>query len=144
MWHTGRHWQIREATLDEVIDDFRRSETWTLCTGWRVRHGADVLFILNDSTGPDGAQEYAVVALHSAGLEPGRTDVRDIESLTVSWVLQDDLQPYRDQEAPADRYERLRWYLLRAFAHAADDNLPLLCGIHLEDPALHSVCAHCA
>ena len=134
---------LHEATLGEGIDDFTCWDIWTPCTGWRVRHGVDVLFILNESGGPDDAQEYVIVALHAAGLEPGLADGRDIERLTVSAILQDQVQPYRNQEASADRYERLRWYLLRAFAHAANDHVPLLRGIHLEESAVHSTCSHC-
>lgn len=48
-------------------------QDWTTCSGFRI----GPLVFLNDSTGPDGAQEYAV--FH----EPSG---RQIESLTVSWM----------------------------------------------------------
>lgn len=55
--------------------------TWTLCTGWE--HAG--LWYLNDSTGEDGAQEYAVVY---RGVQ--------IETITFGW----------DSEAEALRHIR--------------------------------------
>ncbi len=46
--------------------------TWCLCSGFQIDH----LVFLNDSTSPDGAQEYAVFDIFAK---------KQIESLTVSW-----------------------------------------------------------
>jgi len=79
MFFERRCYTVREYTdageLAERLDD----TTWTLCTGFRI---GDVLFV-NDSTGPDGAQEYA--ALDEQG---------QFESITFSWIddVQDKLQ----------------------------------------------------
>lgn len=51
---------------------------WCTCNGFRLGH----LVFLNDSTGPDGAQEYAVFDERSG---------KQIESLTVSWMKTDAL-----------------------------------------------------
>lgn len=47
---------------------------WCLCNGFRIGH----LVFLNDSTGPDGAQEYAVF---------NETTGTQLESFTVSWMV---------------------------------------------------------
>lgn len=52
---------------------------WCTCNGFSVGH----LLLLNDSTGPDGAQEYAVFDT--------RTRLQ-IESLTVSWMTRERLE----------------------------------------------------
>jgi hypothetical protein len=54
--------------------------TWTACSGFRVGR----LTLLNDSTGPDGAQEYAV-------FHDSRPAGVQIESLTVSWMTEERL-----------------------------------------------------
>lgn len=48
-------------------------QEWTPCSGFR--HGGHLW--LNDATGPDGAQEYAVVR---------EDDHAQIESVTFGWV----------------------------------------------------------
>ena len=58
--------------------------TWTLCTGFRLRAGHQVLLFLNDSTSEDGGQEYAVFQ---------EDDGLQLESLTFGWS---------DQERAAD------------------------------------------
>lgn len=56
----------------------------TLCTGFRLRGPLGYFLFLNDSTGPDGAQEYAV--LHLNEVRPTGILATPIESLTVSWM----------------------------------------------------------
>jgi hypothetical protein len=77
MLHKHRHHHINEcASVDSMARTVQRA-TWTGCTGFK----AGSLILLNDSTGPDGAQEYAVIR-----------NGRQIESLTVSWMKLDELQ----------------------------------------------------
>lgn len=79
--HATRRWSLcRVATAEELAVKLTGS-TWTLCTGWE--HAG--LWYLNDSTGEDGAQEYAVVY---RGVQ--------IETITFGW----------DSEAEALRHIR--------------------------------------
>jgi hypothetical protein len=65
------------ATVEELAEKLT-SITWTLCTGFRLRHGNQVLLFLNDSMSEDGAQEYAVFS--KEGLQ--------LESITFGWCDQ--------------------------------------------------------
>jgi len=69
------HKVVDLASVQEMARKLSRT-TWTGCTGFR----AGSLTALNDSSGPDGAQEYAIVR-----------DKVQIESLTVSWMTLDEL-----------------------------------------------------
>ncbi len=76
MLHRNRRHAITPvASLEELVAKLD-GQTWTTCTAFS--HGT--LILLNDSTGPDGAQEYAVLR-----------DGRQIETLTVSWMTRDEL-----------------------------------------------------
>lgn len=75
MLHENRIWgEPVEVTLDEFAAKTTRG-TWTVCTAWKV---GDYVFV-NDATGGDGAQEYAVL-LQEDG------DWFQIESWTCSWM----------------------------------------------------------
>lgn len=78
MLHDDRQWQINEVqgSAADLWAELSRL-TWTTCTGFKF---GDTLLFLNDSTGPDGAQEYAVCEI----LEDGT--VRQVESYTISWM----------------------------------------------------------
>jgi hypothetical protein len=62
--------------LDELVDKLT-TRTWTLCTCFAYHE----LFLANDSFSEDGAQEYAVYK-----------EGRQIESLTVSWMIRQSLK----------------------------------------------------
>jgi hypothetical protein len=71
MMHTKRIFsEPSEVTSAEDLAEKLTQHTWTTCSAFRYQ---DLLF-LNDSTGPDGAQEYAVLR-----------DGRQIESITFGW-----------------------------------------------------------
>lgn len=71
MLHRNRRHAITPVASLEELAEKLIEHTWTMCSGFST----GTLILLNDSTGPDGAQEYAV-------LRGGR----QIESLTVSWM----------------------------------------------------------
>ncbi len=76
MLHRNRRHAITPvASLEELVEKLH-GHTWTTCTAF----SHSTLILLNDSTGPDGAQEYAVLR-----------DGRQIETLTVSWMTRDEL-----------------------------------------------------
>lgn len=81
MMHPGRRWGLTEAPSAPWLAHQLAEHTWTACTGFRF---GDVLF-LNDSTSPDGAQEYAVF-VPAARRARGLPRWRQIESLTFSWM----------------------------------------------------------
>lgn len=95
MMHKSRaHSLTTIATLDDLTEKLT-DHTWTTCTGFAWRS----LVILNDSTGPDGAQEYAIV---KGGVQ--------VESLTVSWMKRERLAEILtrlDAEEPTDTYGRV-------------------------------------
>lgn len=72
MLHKKRTWQIKNLEVPALATELLRCHSWTECTGFR----AVGMLWLNDSTGADGAQEYAVVR---------EEDGRQVESITVSW-----------------------------------------------------------
>ena len=72
MFPKSRYSVITVETVEELVRKLTEM-TWYRCNGFRF---GGMLF-LNDATGPDGAQEYAVL----------REDTMEqIESLTVSWM----------------------------------------------------------
>ena len=70
--HKGRTLGVGDIEDLDVLVDKLKEWSWTLCTGFRWRG----LLILNDSTGEDALQEYAIVR---------EADLMQLESLTVSW-----------------------------------------------------------
>ena len=76
---------------------------WTVCSAFRIEH----LVFANDSTGPDGAQEYAVFD----------TDLgKQVESLTVSWMKGEKLEALIHQYLKKD-YGVEPWGELPNFNH---------------------------
>jgi len=82
--HERRVWgEPVEVTLDEFADKVTRF-TWTNCTAWRV---GEYVFV-NDATGGDGGQEYAVLKQDRAG------DWWQVESWTCSWMDVEDVRKH--------------------------------------------------
>jgi hypothetical protein len=79
MMHKRRVYKVSDRATDAgVLADLLTRHDWCTCNGFRLGH----LLFLNDSTGPDGAQEYAVFDERSG---------KQIESLTVSWMTPEKL-----------------------------------------------------
>ncbi len=68
-----RRWQVSDVATAEELASILTGQDWTLCSGFR--HGGHLW--LNDATGPDGAQEYAVVR---------EGDHAQVESITFGWL----------------------------------------------------------
>jgi hypothetical protein len=61
---------------------------WTGCTAWQL----DGVIYANDSTGPDGAQEYAAILIEQDGRGPDGAGLimgRQVETITFSWCTVD-------------------------------------------------------
>jgi len=65
------------ASVDDLVQKLTE-QTWTLCTGFRLDDAGRAYLFLNDATGEDGAQEYAVFRQTSEGW-------LQVESVTFSW-----------------------------------------------------------
>lgn len=72
MMHKARIWNLADRPADIDAVELMHSMTWCVCEAFAVGE----LLWLNDSTGPNGAQEYAVLRAR---------DLVQIESVTVSW-----------------------------------------------------------
>lgn len=72
MMHDKRRFQIADVLSAEELVEKLVDHMWCCCQGFRL---GGYLF-LNDSTGPDGAQEYAIVRA---------VDRIQCESITFSW-----------------------------------------------------------
>lgn len=117
MLHVRRVWSVTDETDPDELARKLTATTWCACNGFRL---AGVLF-LNDATGPDGAQEYAVV---------DAATLRQVESITFGWL---------DQPRAAD-------YIRRAIAGELGPPWSSL-GIapdRIQTPAQHGTCGHCA
>ena len=112
MMHEKRVFQVRSyEDLDALVADLYRCSSWTGCTGF-LWNG---LLFLNDSTGPDGAQEYAVVR---------ERDMLQVESFTVSWM-----KPERFKEL-AQEVAKPAWpHTYRVVSNRIEDPVGHRCGL---------------
>lgn len=90
MYRTRRYLLTDVATAEELAEKLTR-HTWCLCQAFALDGPAGRLIFANDSTSPDGAQEYAVLCVDVDGTR------RQIESLTVSWCTEARLLAYIQQ-----------------------------------------------
>lgn len=119
MFHPDRRFNVVAEEDPEALAGKLTRQTWTGCTGFEH---AGYLF-LNDSTGPDAAQEFAVFRK-----ERGPTGMFvQIEGVTFSWM---------------DAAEALQ--LIREIARGACDNvMHIEHDLTIETPANHGQCRHC-
>ena len=88
LYKNRRHKITPISTAIELAHKLTR-HTWTACSGFS--YGG--FLYLNDSSGPDGAQEYAV--LREKTNADGSHDV--IESITFSWLSASEALGYIEQ-----------------------------------------------
>ncbi len=120
MLHRNRHWCVSPVESAEELAKKLTDTTWCCCTAFEL---GGYLF-LNDSTSPDGAQEFAVVKRDGGQGKPVQ-----IESITFGWCDEAKaLQHIRN--SLAGDYDRSR------FAHEVSPAL--------ETPEAHGRCPHCA
>jgi hypothetical protein len=113
MLHKNRRFVVVDVASPEELAEKLTQHTWCGCNGFRL---GELLF-LNDSTSPDGAQEYAVVR-----------GGRQIESITFSWCT------------VAEALGHVRQLLDGTLG---EDALGAVSN-RIESPAQHGTCAHCA
>jgi hypothetical protein len=120
MLHRNRSWCVGPAASAEELARQLTEITWCCCTGFEL---GDYWF-LNDSTGPDGAREFAVVKK-----DGGTGNPVQIESITFGWCSE--AQALEHIRATLEgRYDQ------SDFAHEV---VPTI-----ETPEQHGRCHHCA
>lgn len=120
MLHANRVWCVSRADSAESLARQLTGTTWCGCTGFQF----GCYWFLNDSTGPDGAQEYALIKI-----DDGHGHSLQIESITFGWCNQQQALEHI-QATLAGRYDH------SDFAHAVDPTI--------ETPEQHGRCHHCA
>ena len=80
MLHSKRIWSVTAVESSMFLAQKLTQFTWTGCQAMELQ---GYLFA-NDSTSPDGAQEYAILKPHEDGGE-----LVQIESITFSWCKED-------------------------------------------------------
>lgn len=123
MLHADRVWCVAEVDTPEELARQLTEVTWCLCQGFRVQGHPHYVW-LNDSTSPDGAQEFAVVKLGLAD-----DHMTQLESITFGWC----------------DYDRAL-ELVRATLNGGDDTNEWARPVDatLQTPEEHGTCIHCA
>jgi len=83
MLHSQRVWAVKpvpECDVEKLAEDLTEM-TWCGCCGFELAK----FYLLNDSTSPDGAQEYAIVR---------KTDLKQVESVTFGWMSEKETLEY--------------------------------------------------
>lgn len=119
MWHRNRRWQVSPVESVTILARHLTEMIWVLCQGFRFRESA--YLFLNDSTSPDGAQEYAVVKREG-------DDFPQVESITFSWCQPFEAERYIDKILAGD-YDRT--------------TLDLIDPARIESPDEHGSCLLC-
>lgn len=76
MMHKSRSWTVARVDSAEELAHKLTEHTWCCCNGFELGS----YWFLNDSTGADGAQEYAVVKKTGPDGKPWQ-----VESITFGW-----------------------------------------------------------
>lgn len=119
MFHDQRRWCMTPVGSADDLARMLTTLTWCCCAAFEL---GDYLF-LNDSTSPDGAQEFAVVKRNGSN---GR--FVQIESITFGWCDASTALRYI-REAVAGDYDH------NDIAHEVEPRL--------ESPEQHQTCSHC-
>jgi hypothetical protein len=120
MLHKNRRWTVASVGTAEELAEKVSQHTWCCCNGFELNG----YWFLNDATGGDGAQEYAVVKV----LGPDGTPSQ-IESITFGWCTYDRALQYIQEVLRGD-YDKADW--ARPVNPA------------VESPEQHGRCGHCA
>lgn len=120
MFFETRRWCITSVASVEDLAEKLTQHTWCCCNGFALGG----YWFLNDSTGPDRAQEYAVVKIAGPSGKP-----MQVESLTISWCTYDQVLDYI-RRSIAGEYDRA------SFVRVVDPCI--------ETHEQHGRCQHCA
>lgn len=120
MFHKQRVWTVAAVESPEELAHKLTEHTWCCCNGFELGG----YWFLNDATGGDGAQEYAVVKKVGRDGRPWQ-----IESVTFSWC----------------EFDRALQIICEVLSGAYDDvdwAKPVI--VHVQTPEEHGTCGHCA
>ncbi|MCA9073713.1 MAG: hypothetical protein KDA93_01680 [Planctomycetaceae bacterium] len=120
MLHTDRIWSVTPATSKEELARMLTDRVWCCCTGFEL----DSYLFLNDSTSPDGIQEYAIVHKHADG-----GSFLQLESITVGWCDEPQMLHYINAALMGE-------YDISDFVHEVFPKV--------QTPEEHGRCPHCA
>ncbi len=118
MLHSNRRWCVAQVATAEELACKLTEHVWCGCTAFQI---GEYLW-LNDSTSPDGAQEYAVLHFVSS-----TGQYFQIESITFGWC---------------DVDQALR-YIQRTLQGDDDQLVRTLVSPRIETAAEHARCQHC-
>jgi hypothetical protein len=88
MMHKNRRYSVADVATAEELAEKLTNHTWCGCNGFRWNG----LLFLNDSTGPDGAQEYAVMRRIDGTASDSpfpciqTHEYEQVESVTFGWM----------------------------------------------------------
>jgi hypothetical protein len=120
MMHKSRHWTIAAVESPEDLARKLTEHTWCCCNGFSLGG----YWFLNDATGGDGAQDYAVIKQVGRDGRPWQ-----IESVTFSWF----------------DYDRALQIICEVLAGAHDDqDWAQAVTPRVQTTAEHGRCGHCA
>lgn len=143
--HKNRRWCVANVDSAEALADKLANYSWCCCCGFEL----DGFLWLNDATGADGAQEYAVC--RSPTLEDPY--YRQVESVTASWCSERELLAYIRAIQGDDSQPTLppgpvvvcktQHDLASALGSEKRSEGPV---VHptIESPQVHGRCHHCA
>jgi hypothetical protein len=120
MLHNKRRWCVTPVSSAEELARKLTESTWCGCTAFAL---GDYWF-LNDSTCPDGAQEFGVVKIDGGNGKPIQ-----VESITFGWCNETKALEYI-RDTLNGRYDR------SDFTHEVAPTI--------ENPQQHGRCHHCA
>ncbi|TWT61668.1 hypothetical protein [Rubinisphaera italica] len=123
MLHSDRVWCVAEIASAEELARKLTEVTWCCCTAFTVA-GHPRYVWLNDSTSPDGAQEFAVCCFGQT-----KAEFRQLESITFGW----------------SDYDKALQFIL-ATLNGEDDNNEWSCPVTavIQTTEEHGRCGHCA
>ena len=123
MLHADRIWVVNVVESVEKLSHDLTSMTWCCCQAFRLVQHPQYVWV-NDSTSPDGIQEFALVRI---GLAKG--SFRQLETVTFGWL--------DEQQATK---------LIKAAINGDFDNSDWAREVRsiLQTPQEHGTCCHCA
>jgi hypothetical protein len=103
MMHKTRQWCIHSQTLDQLVESFIKTDSWVLCNGLKFEYNGREYLLLNDSTGEDSIQEYALCRIEEA--LTSHYLVTQLDSLTITWARRDGAEALKELITKGTQYE---------------------------------------
>lgn len=123
MLHADRIWVVNDVETAEKLAHDLTSMTWCCCQAFRLVQHSQYAWV-NDSTSPDGIQEYGLVKVGLA-----RGTFRQLDTVTFGWL---------DEDKALD--------VVNAAVNGECDDSDWARNVRpvLQTPQEHETCCHCA